>query len=117
MFKYVYKGLNRSIVDVGPENTSDKDKVDQYEDRRYFLSSNECWRQFEFNMSGSSLDLRSLSILLDNNQMIYFNTSDLDDSVPHRRTHLMACFEAICMPFRHPKSRTILFPDLPKFYT
>uniref|UniRef100_A0A7N0UU60 ATP-dependent DNA helicase n=1 Tax=Kalanchoe fedtschenkoi TaxID=63787 RepID=A0A7N0UU60_KALFE len=96
LFKYVYKGHDRTTAVIENEN-----EIKQYIDARYVSAPEACWRLIGFKMHDHLPPVQRLQVHLPDQQQIVFNAGgDLPDAVNNdraRKTALMEWFDANCM--------------------
>jgi hypothetical protein len=83
LFKYVYKGHDRAIVEIScqsdnatKENVVDIDEIKKYLDCRYVSASEATWRIFKFHMHERFPIVEHLQYHLPNQQMVLFRDDD-----------------------------------------
>jgi hypothetical protein len=86
MFKYVYKGHDRAIVEISCQsdnaiegNVVETDEIKKYLDYRYVSPSEAAWRIFKFDMHEWFPTIEHLQYHLPNQQMVLFD----DDNDVH----------------------------------
>jgi hypothetical protein len=93
LFKYVYKGHDRTTVVL-----QDVNEIQQYIDARYVSAPEACWRLMGFKMHDHSPPIQRLQVHLPDQQRVTFNADgDLADVVNAdraRKTTLTEWFEA-----------------------
>ena len=120
IYKYIYKGLDKSSVRcVVTENGQEKeliyDEAGNYLDARYLSSVEACWRIFKFPLQGKSHSVVRLPVHLEDEQMIYFNEDDEEEAIIEKRdkkSKLLAYFEYLK---ENPDQPRFLYPETPKF--
>jgi hypothetical protein len=83
LFKYVYKGHDRAIVEISHQsnnaidgNVVETDEIKKYLDCRYVSASEAMWRIFKFDMHERFPTVERLQYHLPNQQMVLFNDDD-----------------------------------------
>ncbi len=83
LFKYVYKGHDRAIVEISCQNDNategnvvEVDEIKKYLDCRYVFASEAAWRIFKFDMRQRFLAVERLQYHLPNQQMVLFDNDD-----------------------------------------
>jgi len=83
LFKYVYKGHDRAIVEISHQsdnategNVVDTDEIKKYLDYRYVSTSEAMWRIFKFDMHERFPTVEHLQYHLPNQQMVLFRDDD-----------------------------------------
>jgi ATP-dependent DNA helicase PIF1 len=69
--KYIYKGLDRAILESG----EDIDEIKQYMEGRYISSHEACWRILGFETNGISHNIIRLPVHLPNQQYVRFHAA------------------------------------------
>lgn len=72
--KYIYKGHDRTTLEVLDEQN--RDEVKEYLDARYIGSVESCWHIMEFNMHAEFPAVYRLPVHLEGQQVVYFNPDD-----------------------------------------
>jgi len=92
LFKYVYKGHDRAIVEISCQsdnaiegNVVEVDEIKKYLNCRYVSASEAVWRIFKFDMHERFPTVERLQYHLPNQQMVLF---DDDDDVHEVATRL-----------------------------
>ena len=116
LFKYVYKGHDRTMMHV---EESQFDEVSPYEDYRVIGASEACWRNFDFPISGRVPAVMALPIHLPKHQMVFFESHNAESVIndPEPITLLMAWFETNLLCGNDRAVRTILYSYFPQSYT
>ncbi len=80
LFKYVYKGHDRAIVEISHQsdnaiegNVVETDEINKYLDCRYVSASKAAWRIFKFDMHERFPTVERLQYHLPNQQMVLFD--------------------------------------------
>jgi hypothetical protein len=83
IFKYVYKGHDRAIVEISRHNDDategnvvEIDEIKKYLDCRYVFASEAMWRIFKFDMHEWFPAIERLQYHLPNQQMVLFYNDD-----------------------------------------
>ena len=112
LYKYVYKGHDRALLEV--KNNSDE--IAQYVDGRYLSASESCWRIFRYSMHHESPNVVRLAIHLPNQQIIYFHETDNLSNLENKKkdTTLTAWLKINQTDI---DAQAVLYPGFPKYYT
>ena len=123
IFKYIFKGSDRSLVYVSPakifannQNRKDvDDEVQRWIDVRYFSSHEACYKAFGFSRSQQKLSVVSLNFHLPNAQRVTFRLNDEGRRAVQDEFHstLLAAFE---LNLADTRANPLLHIDLPKHY-
>jgi hypothetical protein len=96
--KYIYKGHDRTTLEVTRQGAEAINELKEYIDSRYISAIESCWHIFEFPMHAESPTVYSLVVHEPDMQLVYYNPDDLLDEVVDRdsakKTTLTAWFEA-----------------------
>jgi hypothetical protein len=83
LFKYVYKGHDRAIVEISCQsdnaiegNVVEVDEIKKYLNCRYVSASEAVWRIFKFDMHERFPTVERLQYHLPNQQMVLFDDDD-----------------------------------------
>jgi hypothetical protein len=83
LFKYIYKGHDRIIVEISRQsdnaiegNVVEADEIKKYLDYRYVSTLKAMWRIFKFDMHERFLAIECLQYHLPNQQMVLFDDDD-----------------------------------------
>ena len=114
LYKYVLKGADKISFQVSEGESSEKvkDEVNQYEQGRYYDSTQSADRIFEFEMCHRYPAVMKLQLHLENEQVVIFNEDDNAPEVLERfsKTQLTEYFQ---LNKTDPDARQILYPDIP----
>ena len=91
LYKYVYKGSDRAVVEVGT------DEIQRYLDGRYFSAQEACWRLLDFEIHAKSPGVIRLHVHLEGDQVVHFRDADIVADIaerPGKETTLTAWFKA-----------------------
>ena len=114
LYKYVYKGHDKIVLDVG-ENF---DEVNRFRDLRWVAAPEACWRIFSFKLSATYPSVNRLDIHLPNQQNITFsqneNLEDVVERGANAETMLTAYFKRNQID---PQAHHLKYADFPRFYT
>ena len=96
--KYIYKGYDKTTLEIYQGQDQQRDEIKEYLDARYISAIQSYWQTTEFSMHGESPHVIRLPIHLPNQQLIYYNPENTVDEVLARdnldKTPLTAWFEA-----------------------
>jgi hypothetical protein len=112
IYKYVYKGHDRTTMEFG----RCQDEVKLYLDSRYISACEGLWRLYEFFMHEESPNIVRLQVHLPNQQLITWNEDNAPDvqavvqAQENRDTTLTAYFKANA---QYPDAQQILYQDFP----
>ena len=113
LYKYVYKGSDRCVVQMG----KDIDEIRKYLDGRYISASEACWRLFKFRLHREQPSVMRLMYHLPNSQSVIFEENETVADIIARgapRTQFLAWFE---LNEHDPFARQFLYHDIPQHYT
>ena len=119
LYKYVYKGHDRVMVEFkdisnnGTDEPEQHDEISNYLDARYVSASESCWRIFHFKLHGESPNIIRLQVHLPDQEMVLFNADQqLDEVVIQQLTTTLTGW----MEYNatHDDARNILYHDFPK---
>ena len=120
LFKYVFKGSDRSLVSVGlAEGAADGnangtvDEVQKWMDVRYLSSHEACWKAMGYGRAEQSPGVQHLSFHLPNSRRVSFRVDGARESTPVFKSTLKAMFK---LNREDPRANCLLYQDLPKFY-
>ena len=125
LYKYVYKGHDRAIVQLTDNLTNNnevKDEIKQYLDCRYVAAPEACWRISGFNMHGQQPSVQQLQIHLQNQQTVCFTGDDSIAEVASRGapyTTLTAFIQANAMNilgYGGKPVREVLYYEFPEYF-
>ena len=113
VFKYVHKGCDHVMFTL---QSSQVDKIADYQNARYVSSNETAWRILEFPIHERDPPVQQLAIHLENGQRVYFTEDTAMDRAsgdPPKTT--LSKFFALCQVDDFAK--TLLYVDVPKYYT
>uniref|UniRef100_A0A182NCC1 ATP-dependent DNA helicase n=1 Tax=Anopheles dirus TaxID=7168 RepID=A0A182NCC1_9DIPT len=111
--KYVNKGSDMAVFKI--DNGTNVDEATSYQLGRYISSNEAVWRILGFSIHERHPTVVHLSVHLENRQRVIFdrhNASAIANSPPN--TNLTAFFQ-LCQTDTF--ARTLLYPEVPAFYT
>ncbi|RXK40560.1 hypothetical protein M231_02212 [Tremella mesenterica] len=116
LFKYVYKGGDRSAF-VIHEPGDPVDEISDYLDGRYISPAEACYRLFAFEISEHSPSVTRLVVHTPGDQPVLFRpTANARASLVDVRQSMLEAFFTFCS--HHPdETRTLLYPDAPSLLT
>jgi PIF1-like helicase/Helitron helicase-like domain at N-terminus len=120
LYKYIYKGHDRTCISIEREQGIPIDEIKEYLDSRYVSACEACWRIFGFSLHHHYPSVQRLQLHLQNQQRVMFNPESqtpqqLLQQNSIRKTTLTAFFEA-CN--RYPDiAKDLLYPDFPTKFT
>jgi PIF1-like helicase/Helitron helicase-like domain at N-terminus len=119
LFKYIYKGHDRTEVHVGScEENNSIDEIKIFQDARWVSPQEAAWRIFHFNLSEIRPSVRSLQLHVSDKQLICYNENDDLEEVTQRdklkKTMLTEFFEA---NKRYLEARNYLYREFPEHFT
>ena len=113
--KYIYKGHDRTTLEVTREGQQAINEIKEYIDARYISAIESCWHIFEFPMHAEKPTVYSLAVHLPDQQWIHYNPDDVLDEIVDResskKTTLTAWFEA---NKNHEHARQTTYQDFPR---
>ena len=114
LYKYVYKGHDKIVLDVGESF----DEVNRFRDSRWIAAPEACWRIFSFKLSATYPSVNRLDIHLPNQHNIMFSQDEQLEEVIERgsntRTMLTAYFERNQFD---SNARLLKYAEFPRHYT
>jgi Helitron helicase-like domain at N-terminus len=120
LFKYVYKGHDRSEVTVQQTmpgvNVIAPDEIKEYLDARYIGPPEACARIFGFKLSGTSHTVVPLAVHMPGAHLVTFSTNSSATAPPSledRQSTLMAWFK---LNRECPEANRYFYEDIPRFY-
>ncbi|UYV61908.1 K02A2.6-like [Cordylochernes scorpioides] len=120
IFKYVYKGHDRTEVEVTVGESAlesrTHDEIESFLDARYVSVPEAIWRMFEYRLHAHSHTICRLAVHLPNFQSVYFfggSEEQALENASRRYTTLTAWFHLNCVDV---SARTILYRDIPSAY-
>jgi hypothetical protein len=124
LYKYVYKGHDRAVVEVSSVNPStnhpavvvpeERNEITEFIDARYISASEAFWRLFSFSLHSEFPAHQRLAIHLPNEQPVYFQETMDPQQVLNRnpsKSTLIAWFE---YNQANAHGRSIVYPNFPK---
>lgn len=111
--KYVNKGSDMAVIGISNENRADE--VSQYQMGRYISSNEAVWRILSFPIHKRYPPVQHLSVHLENGQRVYFTIENAQQRVEQPQNTTLTAFFALCE--NDSFARTLLYADVPKFYT
>jgi hypothetical protein len=113
--KYIYKGHDRTTLEVSREGQDAIDEVKEYVDARYISAIESCWHIFEFPMHAEKPNVYHLAVHLPDQQLVYYNPDDHLEEIANRdsskTTTLTAWFEA---NKNHEEARQTTYNNFPQ---
>ena len=113
VLKYVHKGCDQAMFTL---QSSQVDEIADYQNGRYVSSNEAAWRISEFPIHERDPPVQQLAVHLENGQRVYFTEDTAMDraSGDSPKTTLTEFF-ALCQVDDFAK--TLLYVDVPKYYT
>jgi hypothetical protein len=112
--KYVNKGNDQAVFGLEQKDVV-INEVDNFQIGRYISSNEAVWRILEFSIHEHYPPVVHLNVHLENRQRVVFNKNNMHEYAERPpRTTLTAFFE-LCKS--DPFARTLLYPDVPQYYT
>ena len=94
LYKYIYKGEDRSMVKTQVENVVVRDEIEEYEDLRSVGSSEAVWHLLNFTISKKHPAVYSLRCHLEDEQQVVFDEGEAENVIEKaRKTELTEFFE------------------------
>jgi len=116
LYKYVYKGHDRTAISIQRDEAEVVDEVKDYLDARYVSTSEACWRIFEFKMHQNLPSVERLPIHIENGESIMYDpaieTAEEIISRPYLETTKLTAFFEACSQFPEIAAG-LLYPDCP----
>ena len=113
--KYIYKGHDRTTLEVTREGAQAIDEIKDYVDARYISAIESCWHIFEFPMHGEKPTVYHLAVHLPDQQLVYYDPNDALDEIVDREsskhTTLTAWFDA---NKNHEAARQTTYQNFPQ---
>ena len=92
LYKYVYKGHDKAIVEFRSVDNADnsgpkrKDEVANYLEARYISATESCYQIFAYELHANMLHVMRLALHLENQQSVVFSANvDLEDILSKQR--------------------------------
>ncbi len=135
LYKYIYKGSDRATIEIGTSteteidtlNSNSKDEIKQYLDGRYISPPEAMWRIYSFPLQWRSPNVVSLSVHLQDEQMVYFARTEDEQEQKEilektQNTTLMGWFNLNREEHENPptyttKATELYYHEIPKYYT
>jgi hypothetical protein len=122
LYKYVYKGHDRTNMTIVAQNQesqdqpNDIDEIKEFVDSRYVSACESLWRIFKFPLHNHSPTVVRLSVHLEGQHSVTFPASaDLARVIAKARdSHLLAWFK---LNQNDPTARVFTYPEIPQHYT
>lgn len=112
LYKYIYKGWDKALVDV-----EGYDEISRYVDSRYTSSVEACWRILGFKMHNRFPFVERLPVHTENNHNVTFEeTEDLEEVKKRAKrstTPLLQWFES---NKEHPEFSHLTYIEYPQFF-
>jgi hypothetical protein len=116
LYKYIYKGHDRTAMSIQQEEVMPVDEIQDYLDGRYVSASEACWRIFGFDMHGNFPSVERLPVHIEDGQNINYNpareTAAEVISRPDIDTTKLTVFFEACVQFPD-LAAGLLYPDCP----
>src|SRR6202167_3833817 len=113
--KYIYKGHDRTTLEVTREGQQAINEIKEYVDARYISAIESCWHIFEFPMHAEKPTVYHLAIHLPDQQLVYYNPDDILDEIVDREsskeTTLTTWFKA---NRDHEEARQTTYQEFPQ---
>ncbi|XP_075444603.1 uncharacterized protein LOC142488115 [Ascaphus truei] len=111
--KYVNKGSDMAIFGITNENM--KDEISLYQLGRYISSNEAVWRIFSFPIHQRHPTVVHLTVHLENGQRVYFTPHNAQSLAAQPPNTTLTAFFQLCQ--NDSFAKTLLYPDIPKYYT
>ena len=95
------------------ENTTDE--VSLYQDSRYLSTNEGVWKFFGFEVHEHWPHVEQLSVHLENGQRVYFTRETAAQVADNPKDTTLTAFFKLCQ--RDPFARTLLYPEVPGYFT
>ncbi|CAF1454121.1 unnamed protein product [Rotaria sp. Silwood1] len=112
--KYVNKGSDQAMFGFGKDGTT-VDEVEQYQLGRCISSNEAVWRILDFSIHERHPTVVHLAVHLENGQRVYFTEDNLHERINEPPKTTLTAFFLLCQ--KDEFARTLLYCDVPKFYT
>ena len=113
VLKFVHKGCHQAMFALWSNQV---DEISDYQNTRYISSNEAAWRILEFPIHEKDPPVQQLAVHLENGQRVYFtedNALDQASGDPPKTT--LTEFISLCRVDNF--ARTLLYADVPKYYT
>jgi hypothetical protein len=104
--------LTKAVFTLGNERTNNE--VMWYQLGRYISSNEAVWRILRFLIDERHPTVVHLSIHLENGQRVYFTTESAPTMVDQPPNMTLTAFFQLC---QDGFARTLLYPEIPQYYT
>ncbi|XP_075451755.1 uncharacterized protein LOC142492724 [Ascaphus truei] len=111
--KYVNKGSDMAIF--GITNDKIKDEISLYQLGRYISSNEAVWRILSFPIHQRHPTVVHLTVHLENGQRVYFTPHNAHSLAAQPPNTTLTAFFQLCQ--NDSFAKTLLYPDIPKYYT
>ena len=111
--KYVHKGQDMAVFGVRPQDTNDE--ITCFQAARYISTNEAVWRICAFPIHHHHPAVQKLHVHLENGQRVTFNAENAADQAEQPPKTTLTEFFALCQ--KDAFARTLLYVDVPKYYT
>ncbi|KIH54434.1 hypothetical protein ANCDUO_15421 [Ancylostoma duodenale] len=112
--KYVNKGSDMAVFRLENENAA-FDEIIQYLMGRYISSNEAVWHILSFAIHECYPSVVHLSVHVENGQRVYFTADNAQQTAANPPNTTLTAFFLLCQ--QDPFARTLLYPEVPKYYT
>ncbi|KIH53763.1 hypothetical protein ANCDUO_16097, partial [Ancylostoma duodenale] len=112
--KYVNKGSNMAVFRLENENEV-LDEIMQYLMGRYTSTNEGVWHILSFSIHERYPPVVHLSVHLENGQRVYFTADNAEERAANPPNTTLTAFFLLCQ--QDSFARTLLYPEVPKYYT
>lgn len=113
LYKYIYKGHDRAVIELGLNENETIDECKQYIDSRYVSASEACWHLFAFQMYGHSHSVVRLAYHLPNMQTALFDQdTSLESALEEHSKTMLTEFFTLCTI--NEEARNMLYTEVYK---
>lgn len=120
LYKYIYKGHDRTSLSIERDNHTPRDEVKDFLDSRYISACESIWRIFSFPLHSTYPAVTRLHLHLPDMQTVQFDpNNDTPDDIlqnPQNKETTLTKFFELCSLYPM-ETATLLYPDCPRYYT
>lgn len=111
--KYINKGSDMAVFGLIPQSTNDE--ILNFQMGRYISSNDAIWRILGFNIHERYPNVVHLSVHLENGQRVYYTQQNLMNIINQPPNTTLTAFFQLCQTDAF--ARTLLYHEIPKYYT
>ncbi|KIH67418.1 hypothetical protein ANCDUO_02256 [Ancylostoma duodenale] len=112
--KYVNKGSDMAVFSLENEKCA-LDEIMQYLMGRYASTNEGVWHILSFSIHERYPPVVHLSVHLENGQWVYFTADNAEERAANPPNTTLTAFSLLCQ--QDSFARTLLYPEVPKYYT